>query len=396
MNLIVGQYKIINIVSLIMILCCMVALPFFPLLSFILSILYLIFISSYNLDFLRILISLVSYFSLIVILGSKTFHNELDMDLSVYLNVYDYISVLSLNELWKGSFIGEPGWVTLYWLLNKFGFHVNGVQLAILNSFISIAIFVLWFERFGIKFSDYRYRGIVTASTILFMSVVSFGFLQRQSISVAILLFALSNRNNNKFFLFLILSSFFHLSSLVVGLIYKVFLNRKINDVFWLYFFIFCVSFRLIFPIIISIILVLLPFPVLTYKLGFYSEITNFQIVSFRIALYGMLFSIVTFFMSCNLDDFYKNLVRFCSVVFLSMLGINLFSERFNFILLYCFGYFISLMLVRKYFSIVMVMCLLLLGIFIYEKGVSDLSLDPYWQRYPYISNSFFYYLSKM
>ena len=66
-------------------------LPFSPIVSFIFAFSMLILFSSYNQQVLRVIFSLIGFFSLTIIYASRAYKEELAMDLSIYYDTYNLI-----------------------------------------------------------------------------------------------------------------------------------------------------------------------------------------------------------------------------------------------------------------------------------------------------------------
>jgi len=75
-------------------------------------------------------------------------------------------------------------------------------------------------------------------------------------------------------------------------------------------------------------------FSFLEYKTSFYLSLQSFEIVSFRLALYSVLLLFLIIFFGKDIKSPFKNIIYFTAICSVSLLGINLASERLNFILI--------------------------------------------------------------
>lgn len=364
--------------------------PFSPFVFFIATVFTLIFLPLHDYPFLRPLLLIFGAFSQLFIFYSIDFSASTIIDYRVYSEANEIIKSMSLSEVFYEPFGIEFGWGLIYWILNKIGIEINGVSVSYYNSIICIMLFITWFEKYGLKDIDKKYHGLVSASTLIFLSFFTITFLQRQAISVAILLFAISNQNNRKFYFFLLISSLFHITSLIVGILYKYISKINFTPRRIFYFMVCILIFRLFFR---QVILFLDQFSFLTYKTSFYLSLTSFEIVSFRLALYSVMLFVIVLIFGKNINSQFKNIIYFTSICSVSLLGINLASERLNFILIYLYGYFLFLILYRKHLNLLIFLNVIFLIIFAIEKSSLINETANHWVLYPPLSNVPFYFL---
>ena len=84
--------KIKNIIFFIGISSPFLFLPFSPMISFLLSVFALLFYSPFMSKYNRFLLSIIGFFSLVYIFGSRSYIGELQADLTAYYNIYYSIS----------------------------------------------------------------------------------------------------------------------------------------------------------------------------------------------------------------------------------------------------------------------------------------------------------------
>lgn len=364
--------------------------PFSPFLFFIAVVFTLIFLPLHEFPLIRPFLLILGAVSQFFIFYSIDFNASTIIDYRVYSESNEIIKHMSFSEVFYEPFGIEFGWGLTYWVLNRIGIDIYGVNVSYYNSIICIVLFLTWFEKYGLKEIDKKYHGLASASTLLFLSFFTITFLQRQAISVALLLFAISNQNNRKFYFFLILASFFHITSLIVGLLYKYVSKIDFSAKKIFYLIVVILIFRLLFR---QVVLFLDQFSFLTYKTSFYLSISNFEIVSFRLALYSVMLFVIVMIFGKNINSPFKSIIYFTSICSISLLGINLASERLNFILIYLYGYFLFLILYRKHINLLIFLNVIFLIIFAIEKSSLINETANHWVLYPPLSNVPFYFL---
>lgn len=370
-----------------------ILLFFSPLLCFILIATLFIFVPHEYIGRFRFPLSLVAYFCTIIIFYSKDYTYANANDYLIYSQAYGILKSSSFMELFE-IFPNEIGWPFVYWVLYHLGISfdgINGVSLG--NTVVSLVIFIAWFEIHALKLVEPKFRCITTATTLLFMSFVSLGFLQRQALSIAILLFAISNHDNKKFFFYWILASLFHNTSFVIGLLYKILIKTRPTLRVIIFAILAFLAIRFLF---LDVLNLLNKFGVLGNKANFYMRIDGFQIVSFRLAFYGLLLFVLNTLFINNVNNYMKNIILFASIFFVCFLGINLLSERVNFILIYCFGFFISLLLLPKNVKYLIIINILIMMVFVLEKTGLINSNFMFWDKYDWYGRTPFYYLEKI
>lgn len=384
-----GDFRVNKIVIL-WILFLFIIFPFSPFLFFIATIFTLIFLPLHDFPFFRPILFILGAFSQFFIFYSIDFNASTIIDYRVYSESNEIIKHMSFSEVFYEPFGVEFGWGLIYWVLNRIGVDINGVDVSYYNSIICILLFLIWFEKYGLVDIDKKYHGLASASTLLFLSFFTITFLQRQAISVALLLFAISNQNNKKFYFFLIISSFFHITSLIVGVLYKFISRISFTNKIIFYFITGVLIFRLFFR---QIMLFLDQFSFLSYKTSFYLSLSNFEIVSFRLAIYSVILFIIVLIFGKDIKSQFKSIIYFTAICSVSLLGINLASERLNFILIYLYGYFLFLILYRKHINLLIFLNVIFLIIFAIEKSSLINETANHWVLYPPLSNVPFYFL---
>ena len=151
-----------------------------------------------------------------------------------YLNIYngDYESFYRFSKI-------EIGLPILFFGLTKLGFLLSQSELIFILTFISLSIFLVWMEIYGLKFFDERQKTFAIIFCLVTWSFVLPSILVRQYLAIVILLFALVTKLKRNRLIGLIVSSVFHASSLVTFLIFKISLKPLLSSIFLLLLFLF-------------------------------------------------------------------------------------------------------------------------------------------------------------
>lgn len=371
--------------------------PFSPLVSFLFCILTLFFGSSILTQSLRIIISITGISSLAFIYGSINFLEAIELDLSIYYNAYFYINSNAYNSL-KEAFFGiqfftdtyEFGILLLYKIYSIVFDELSPYDLAVYNELICGIATIIWFELYGSKYVSKRYQALCVAFILLFMSMNTFGFLQRQALSTVFILFALEAKNRKTLITFTALAFIFHTTSLPIIIIWRFLFKKKLtlNVIFGS--FIAFLSIRMLFQYI-----ALYLFNIGFQKANFYVFSNTFTIASMRfLALIMILVAANIYTYRMGLHNKWKAPVTIMGIFYICFIGVQLFSERVNFIFLFLYGFFLIVTLPKAMLRYLMLPFFLYLVFFISEKtNIINESFDPYWSRYPIFSLEPFYFL---
>ena len=369
-------------------------LPFFPIISFIFAFSMLILFSSYNQQVLRVIFSLVGFFSLTVIYASRAYKEELAMDLSIYYDTY--------NLIYRGYFFEalllfgkgvEGGLIVLYRLYIAIFDKLTPFDLAFFNMNILVIVCIICLEIYVINYFEKKYRGICMAFFLLFFSVQMSGFLQRQALATIILLFAISQKKSRNFYLLTLLATYFHITSLVLCVLFRYVLRKDFHTNSFLKVFIIVLLFRVSFTYIVQQLIGLGSIILGMEKLYQFSEI-SFSIASARYAILVVLLLIINVFFYKKINSYWKKFI-IVSCVFPNFFRNSFFSERIFFILLYLYGYFLFISMKELSLKVAVLFSFVYLSLFVVEKlnGLQTL-YDPFWQRYPVSSIVPFYYFN--
>lgn len=376
-------------------------LAYSPLLFYLLNILSLCFFSSYYANkYIRWPVVIFTTLSLIVIYASKNYYDELSSDLDVYYGVYNIVQYDFTTGI---HFFGggiEVGWPLVYYFFGKI-VNLTPIHLAVTNTIFSFLLIFIWFETKIITNIKPAERGMVYFFLLLFANFFMLGFLQRQSLTVGIILFALTAKNNRNFILLIILATFFHLSSLLVGI--TVYLARKLSfspkKIIIVLFSL--VALRLLLVPFLQIAISVISLDVFSHKAKTFTT-GVFAISTLR---YFLLYLIILPFL-INYKDIRlgnaKYLYNYCVLTSLSIIafvGISLFADRIFMTGLFIYGFYFYMYFYANNKTLGILFGLFYLYIFVLEKLnlIGGLALnDYYWARYPFLDNSIFYYLSRI
>lgn len=367
---------------------CLV-MPFSPYLSYIFFLIGLIFFSYGINKIFSYCAFLLASFSQFFVLHSRSYIVEREFDLSNYY--YSYLDLLHSSLVDASNNSVEVGWFSIYKFIGLINKDLNIFDIAFVNSAICIFLFFIWLYKYGAKYIESEYLGFVLGIIVLFMWPNNFPFFQRQSISVVILLFAISNIKNTKYFIFfLVLATLFHSTSFFMGLVYYILVKYNIKNLIPKLL-VSLVFFRIMFGVFLSYIVVFWGGTDLMRKASFYIEGDSGLFFAFSEVRFFPLFFLIFIFYK-KIDNEWKNVIVFSALCYLSLLGIQFASGRFNFILVYLYGYFLWLVTKKQpYILLGYVLVYFIFDIFYKSNSILVLS-DPFWQRYPIFDLNPFYY----
>lgn len=370
-------------------------LPFSPLLTFLSSIILLLFSSNLTYNKERIILSLFCIYSLLFIVASRSYIDELEHDLSHYYLVYKSLGDGNINELFGFGNGLEIGWPILYGSISFFFPNLTPIGIAIINSGICCILFLIWLEKYGYAFFHCKNKSIAAAFVFTFLSVQTFGYLERQAISTVFILFAIST-NKYKSLVYTILATSFHLTAIPLVILYKLTLSRYTTQVKLLSFFIIIIIFRLFYQSILENLFILKEILPVLGKLNYYIITFNdFKITSYRfmILVFPLLLSILFLLRKEKKTYHIYKFIAINSFLYISFIGIPLLPERINFSLLYLYGLFVYFLFYKNYKELTFFFLIIYILFFILEKtNILNNGINQFWVRYPIVDLSPFYY----
>lgn len=370
--------------------------PFSPLLCFLLTIITLIFYTPFISNLYRRTLFCIGVLSLTYIFASRSYVDELGADLSVYSSVFNTIKNNDnfLDIIFDFKIFGnglEIGLICLYKLYSILFDSVTPIDLSVYNIIVSSLGLIIWYEIYGTKYIPPIYRAACVAFILSFLSVSTFGYLQRQSLATVFILFAIGVTKKRYTILFAILATFCHLTSLPIIIVWKFFLNKKLTIKLFIKSVVVIILSRFLFD---SIILLL--FKAGFAKALFYLEMidsTSIASVRFLILVFLLLITNLIFFKD-NVSK-WKTPITILSFFYIVFLGIPLFSERISFVFLYLYGFFLFVTLYKQLFKALIYLLIVYLFYFTLEKvNIITMPMDAFWSRYPVFSFEPFYYLN--
>ena len=371
------------------VLSCII-IPFSPYLGYIFLLLGMILFSYGVGKFFSYSSFLLASFAQFYILHSRRYIVEQEFDLGGYYYAYSNLIYNSIGDASNHSL--EIGWFVVYKMIGLINSNLNIFDIALLNSAICILIFFVWLVKYGTSYIEKKYLGFVLGIIVLFMWPTNFPFFQRQAISVAILLFAISNIKNKKYFIFyLVLSASFHLTSLVMGLIYYILVQYDIKNLAKKII-VSLTLFRIVFSFVLTYLITFVGNADLVRKAGFYTENGMSGFFAFSELRFFPLF-LLAFIFYKKIDKDWRNIILFSSLFYISLIGIQFASGRFNFILVYLYGFFLWLIAKRQAYILLIYVLLYFVFDMIYKANFIGVINDPFWQRYPFFNYIPFYYL---
>lgn len=375
----------------------LLSIPFSPVVSFGIAIFTLLTMSKYLISYIRQCLILLAFISVLIIVASRNYTDELEHDLGHYFMVYKALSSGYYSEIFGFSGGIEIGWPLIYLLISKCTANLSPVSIAVINTSICLFLLYVWMLKYAFKNVLHSQIGIIAALIILFASIQTYGYLQRQAISTIILLFAISTSGKKSIF-FLTIATLFHLTSLPIGLFY-LFLKKfhsKISLRHIIIIFILMITIKLNLYFVLKFLSEIGAGLPGVNKLNFYlMTATEFSFTSkrFAILIFPLAITMMLFWNKIN-NDYWKIIAIFSCLSYIGFLGVPLGPERINFILLYIYGYFVYMYIYKLYPSLTTYFILIYVFLFTVEKlNLFGNSIDPFWSRYPSFSFEPFYYL---
>ena len=314
--------------------------------------------------------------------------------MTAYYNAFLIIEKKPLEDVIFGFLIFggglEFGIVLLYKLYTIVFPNITAIDLSIYNKIICSVALILWYEIFGQRKIPKEYKAFCMAFILMFTSVTTFGYLQRQALATIFILFTLEMKKKKYFFFFLLIACIFHLTSLPIIIIWKYLMSKKTTIKIVLKSFIALVSIRIAFTT-----LILLAVPLGINKFLFYAGEIGFNIISYRfLVLLFLLLLTNLLYIKDNSSKWKTPIIVLCLLHFI-FLGVPMLAERINFIFLFLYGYFLFITLYKKLLKVLVVALIIYSFYFTLEKvNIITMPIDAFWSRYPVFSFEPFYYLN--
>ena len=366
---------------------------FYPLFSFCFAFSTLVLFSKISKRIFTSILYFISTLSLLIIYASRDYKDEMEHDLSLYFNIFqNFINDNYSDFFFFGNGL-EIGWTSLYAVVSKLFPGISAIGLAIINSLFCIILLFIWIRCYIYETVYYKDQAFVVGLIVLFLSMVTFGYLQRQSLATIFLLFMITSKNKKLFFLFL--ATIFHSTSIILGLLYIILMKIKINNIKVILLFMLFIFARLIFYNFVSFIannnIDFFIFNKVYYYISDESAIASKRFLILILPLF-----VLSFISKSKNMGSWKSIIQYSCISYIVLLGIPLLSGRLNFILLFIYGYFIYLVVPKKFYFVLYFFIFLYLIFFFCEKSNLLVDLNLFWQRYPMYSFTPFYYLEML
>lgn len=365
------------------ILFSMVAL-IYPVIAFIsLIVLGFIFSEKMRINFIRVFYYWILVGLSLYIVLSRSFTFELQADLLVYYYQYEILlnssNILNIDSYFSKGF--EYGWPTTYYLIGILIGRMEPLQIFLVNSLIFYFGVFIWIELYGKKLFDKNNYGVLYSCFFLFLSVISIGFLQRQTLSFIFLLFFISNIRNYKAYFFSVLSILFHLSAIYFLIIIILAFKFRLKFFSFLVLVVCCLM-----RFVIELRPDLLGTEVGANKISYFAD-QGFSITSFRYLI--LVFPMILF--CAFVKDSFKESIWFKITIFslisyIVFLGVPNFPERMSYIFVVFSGFMFALVGFQEnrdkrsmYFFIYFY-----IFVFMFERFNFSGNLDGYWIRYSF------------
>ena len=377
--------KSINTVSIFLCISIIFALSIaYPLVGFITLILVGVFSPKI---FSNYLLRTVHYWALAIfslyITLSRSFEIELQADLAIYHAEYTQIlfshSITNIQSYFSNSF--EFGWPIVYYIISKFTGQLAPLDIFFINSLLVYLGLFIWLELHGKKLVSPIHYGVLYSCVFLFLSTISIGFLQRQSLSLVFILFFISNIDNFKAYLYAFIACIFHLSAIYYIIFIILAYNLQTGT-----FIVLTTTLLVLVRITIEFLFTYLEkYSGIGINKIFYFLNQDLNITSLRYIVIVIPIVIFCFFVSTNFkNSFWFKIILFAIISYLTLLGIPNLPERMSFIFITLSG----LMLVLIAFEnstyklpFYLYICFYI-SIFILERiNLTDNSIS-YWIRY--------------
>lgn len=377
-----------------------VVMAFSPVLCYLISVIVLLWFGDKESGRqLRLFFVPIALISLLIIYYSRDFKAELEHDLGVYYAEYLKMAVGSWSEYNLFANGLEPGYHALYSPIAKLAPEIKPVSLAFINVIVVLTLLIIWAEIYLFKErAVYKDAGLVYALIIMFVGFVTFGYLQRQSLSVVFLLYSLTSKKRSSFLVFSGLSVCFHLSSLPLIVFYKLIQRSNISLKVLL----------LTIPFIVIVMALVrynfyglidfalsrnIEFPG-SHKLAFYKN-EGFMILSMKDFIINLILFVSLLMIWERVDKSWRNIIFLSLFLYFSFIGIPLLAERINFILFFLYGFFMYLVFFKGKSN--RSICKLGFSVYLFLFCFKNVSMTEmpdyeYWYRFSYFDFMPFYY----
>lgn len=391
------------------ILCISISL-FSPLGGFFVGLILLVLGIGINFP-IRLILSLYTIINYAFVGASKYYTYTFGDDFGyIYLPLYNYLN--NGGSVFFSEFSGGVEFLfPLYLKICTFIFGpLSDSGVLVVISLLNLLLFYFWLEIYGFREISSNFKSLGIAIAILFFSYTVYLQIMRQSTASVILLFALSTWFNKKYilsFIFLIISSLFHISSIIFFPIILFLFSGSIKN--RNIFIIILGSSIGLFPIVVDLILNYSLLGSASYKAEFYKQALelgdNNSFIDVLLSAKILILALICLIIFSNKKIYFiKNFIIYCLLFVVIISSLSQLPYRFMNILYLTSGYFVFLAML-KYIKPMRVIVIF----FICFKMVTMMNSDNYielirenphetnyhglWYSYPWADDKPLYYL---
>lgn len=349
----------------------------------------------------RYVASLIAIFCCSFIIASRNFETGMQQD--DFANIYYLVfkRMQSGDSIFYEQFSGGiEFFLPLYFKLIGYVFDVqNPVYVMAYVAGLCLVLFYIWLEKYGLESVEKNKRSLCVASSLGLLVFLVTTQNMRQAISCGFLLFAITffiRKQKISFVLFFILSVIAHTTSIIVFILFIIFIQgSKFQRKLVLFLgFIALLIFNALIGFIISHGLL----GAATYKLLYYTTIAsdgyNLGYLKFFIIMCA-----ASYFFFSEKHAAYKQLIWYGTLLYAILIPIPILSQR---LLLLLVAFLNGYLMFFSFYKILNVYRILLVLYFLYRLMTQGPMFAGYgddgafmdlWYSYPWIGNSLFYYI---
>ncbi len=260
--------------------------------------------------------------------SSRAFFETQSDDYLRYYEVFESIAANNLTALFTFGGGLEVGLPTLYYFFYQLLGDINPETLMFLQVLILSLMFFFWLDKNIDRISRPSDRALVIAVSLMFFGVIPATQITRQSFAMVLLLYYFTSANRKFSFIFLALSSVFHLSGIFFAALY--FFSKKFTK--------FSVFFAAVFAFITSLFLyevvtIILGDGVIAGKLIYYLSDSSGDQINFLLSgLMALCFLSVILDRRCDSISGLKIFLVNLTLIFFAFLSYPLLSYRLTLI----------------------------------------------------------------
>ncbi|ATS14352.1 Uncharacterised protein [Klebsiella pneumoniae] len=377
------------VIFLLVALLCSITLFISPLVGLYLTILYFLFVRTDTL-ISRFPAELYAIVCMSVISASiQVGYGHGDDYYNVYIPAYEAVNRgESIFSFFSGGV--EFGLPLFFLILNKLFPGVNYIQLSGVITFIYSFIFILWVERFFLKYIEDKYKGVALASLLVFFNYLILVHLMRQSMASLFVLFSLGyflEKNYRKGVVFFLVACICHLSSAVIIPLFMIFFsNKKYLKISVVLFIIFAV---ISFKFLVGFIVAHNIFGVATYKMAVYEDDVIETTAGAGFVLHFIVLFLLSRFIRDGSYESYKSLIFYSCPAYLILTLIPFASDR---LFMPITGFMLGgifFIFFKKYITVFRILLVAYCALRFFRLGPFAENIYGLWYNYPWLGSIF-------